>query len=600
MSDLAYRLIVDMSTKGSLAPQLGKLETQAKGIDATFKGIGGSLTSGLSGAVGAIEKLGDKVVGVAKSVAMIGAGAAGAGLAYGVTHLNNELEKTKISLAAIFSAQGVTSNMTDGLDMAVGVMEKMRVHARSLPGELHDLQTFFKLGITPGLHLGASVDQIEKISAFGMAAAASTGVQMEVAAREFAQLLQGRAGAHNVFGSLIGFSGEDAQKLNAATGDQRLKMIETALQKYEGSIETFGGSFEALSSTLIDNGKQLLSKATRPVFERVKEQMSVANKWFDDHEYQVGQFAEKVGIKLEHAFDVGRRKIYEWGPPLKSFAEHAAQSLEHIWSRAKPLVEGMEKLAKGAAQSPATFKALEAGALAYGGIKLGGALAPIITGIGGLAGAGGMEAGALGIFGAALPEIAIGAAAAIPLVIGAGGAMHALADETSYYHEEVERSWAGMMSSLQKSTENLGSAWAKTEPYFTRIADGLGAVFVAKLDTYATALEVITSGIESMGEVAAKWAPFLGLDPETAKPGDLKRLLARREDEFQSRRWHPEEERKTKTGAGGGHGGTTIHRVEIVVSSNQDPSRIARMVEDRLTDRARYPTSSRSLPPRKV
>lgn len=56
----------------------------------------------------------------------------------------------------------------------------------------------------------------------------------------------------------------------------------------------------------------------------------------------------------------------------------------------------------------------------------------------------------------------------------------------------------------------------------------------------------------------------------------------------------PEPEKpSTKKGAGGGGGGTHIQKVEIVVSSNQDPSRIARMVGDHLEKLSRFPTSTR-------
>jgi hypothetical protein len=51
-----------------------------------------------------------------------------------------------------------------------------------------------------------------------------------------------------------------------------------------------------------------------------------------------------------------------------------------------------------------------------------------------------------------------------------------------------------------------------------------------------------------------------------------------------------------ETGAGGGGGGTHIQKVEIVVSSNQDPSHIARVVGARLSELARHPRASRSVP----
>jgi hypothetical protein len=45
-------------------------------------------------------------------------------------------------------------------------------------------------------------------------------------------------------------------------------------------------------------------------------------------------------------------------------------------------------------------------------------------------------------------------------------------------------------------------------------------------------------------------------------------------------------------GAGGGGGGVHVDRVEITVSGNQDPNRVARVIASHLSDLARYRKSS--------
>jgi len=47
-----------------------------------------------------------------------------------------------------------------------------------------------------------------------------------------------------------------------------------------------------------------------------------------------------------------------------------------------------------------------------------------------------------------------------------------------------------------------------------------------------------------------------------------------------------------RTGGGGGGGGTHIARVEITVTANDDPSRIARLVYADLSNLARHRTTS--------
>lgn len=590
-ADIAYRLIVDLSTRGSLAPELQKVGAQAKSIDSGFKNLGASLGSVMSSVGGVIEGIGDRVVGIGVGLAKMAAVGAGAGIAYGVGKLNSELEKTQISLAAIFNAQGMSSNMSDGMDMASKVMEKMRVHARDLPGELKDLQNFFKLGATPGFQLGASVGQLENMSAQGMAAAAATGVNMDQAAREFAQLLQGHAGGHNVFGSMLGFSGEAAKKLNAATGSDRLKMIEEKLGKFQGSIETFGGSFEALSSTMVDNAKLVIGKATAPLFAKVKEQMSATNKYFEEHQAQIIDFATRVGDKLADAFDAVRRKIYEWGPALKSFAENAAAEFARLWQMAKPLLEGIEKVAKGAVGSKGLFKGLEAGALAYGGVKAAKFAAPAISGIGSLMGGGEAAAGLAGL-GASAGILGAAALAALVPLGAAAGALHAITDESSAFHDEATRTATAIAQNTTKTFENTSKIWEKIGPQATAAMDAIGVVWMTGFEVMSIAVEKATFGLSRMTVALSNIAEKFGLIESSAPgPGSLDKLLGRKEFERTTHERN-DDERKTKAGAGGGGGGTHIQKVEIVVSSNQDPSRIARLTADIITDRSRFNTSS--------
>lgn len=592
-ADIAYRLLVDMSARGSLSPELDKVGAKAKSVDSVLKGIGSSaanvgrsIADSFSGAV-------EAAAGVAMSLAKIGAVGVGAGIAYGVVHLNNELEKTQISIGAILNAQGVSSNMGEGMAKAAELMKNMRKDARDLPGELKDLQMFFKLGATPAFQLGATPERLEKISALGMAAAASTGVQMDQAAREMAQLLQGHAGGHNVFGSQLGFT---AQNFNHLTGEERLKALEKALGKYEKSIEVFGGSFDALSSTMTDNAKQTLQKATAPLFDHVKQSMVRTNKYFDDHRDQIEHFAEKVGDKLAYAFEYGRMKLKEWTPVMKSFGDHAAAEFDKIWERAKPLVLGLEKLAKGGLASGGLFKGLEGAGLAYGGIKAAKIAAPLMSGATSLLGGGEAAAGFAGLAAGGVAAGAAAAAALVPL-LAAAGAFHAVTDASSDFHEAAARSAEEIGKNTTKTFEHTAKIWEKVGPIATSMLDLVGTVWLGTFEMMSIGVEKATSALskltDTVYDLAKRTLVAHGIMADT--PDDPGKPAARAAAKNFTEMLMPEldrDEKKTKKGAGGGGGGTTIHKVEIVVSSNQDPSRIARLTVDRLQDVSRFPTSS--------
>lgn len=607
MTDIAYRLLVDMSAKGSLSPQLGQMESKAKGLESSLKGLGStfssSMGSAISGVTGALEGFGDKVLGMTLSAAKWGAAGAVAGAAYGVK-LNDEVEKTQVGLAAIFKAQGVSDNMTDGLELATAAMEKMRIHARDLPGELKDLQLIFRLGMTPGLQLGASVGQLERISANAMAAAATSNMPMDQAARELAQLYGGHAGGHNVFGQMLGFSGEDAKKLNAAQGEARLKLIEEALKKYQDSIPVFAKTFDALTSTLRDSVDQTAKRATKPLFDSMKVQLDRANRWFGDHEEQVGRFADSVGLRLEYAFELGRRKIEEWAPAIKTFGQAGYDEFRRLWSVASPLLSRLEKGGLAFLQNPDSMKSIERAAMAYGGLKVGKALAPIVMPM--FSGLGEAVGSAMGLEGAAASLGALGATAAVaaPLVLLAVGALSALNDTSSEYHASVTKhvrdlatETKGIFDHLSKIGERVGpwaahpleaasNAWlGQLEMQVSVLEKGVGA-----LDQFTGSLQklLIAAGVEAPKLVSDAPEPYdrtAENDALTARLNPIKVLgdIAAGLDL---------DARKTKKGAGGGGGGTTIQKVEIVVSTNQDPNRVARLTVDRLLDVSRFPKSS--------
>lgn len=617
MSDTVYRLIVDMSARGSLEPQLAKMQGQAKGLDTSFKSAGASLNAGLSAAANSIERIGDKVFDYGKKMAMFGAAGAAAGAAFGL-HLNKQMENASISLASIFKAEDLVGSMPEGLKLAGDTIRDMRKDAAQLPGEFSDLMRFFQLGATPGFQLGASVKQLEKMSAHGMAAAFTTGVPMDQAAREFSLLLQGRAGAHNVFGSMLGLR---ADSFNQLQGGDRLKAIESALAKHEDSIEYSAKSWEGAVSTLKDNAAKFSQNLTAPLYRTMGKTFHDANKWFDAHEQQVNHFADAWGTRLAHSFDVGRDRIMTWYPAIVTFGEHAREEIRRIWIVAAPIADKLGSMGKEFLADPKLFDHLKHFALLYGGIKVGGAVAPLASplaaGLGGLLSGGGGLAG----LGAGAGELATAfpyAAAAVgTFALAAEGAAHALADPLSKYHDQAvtgaqyiaDRSFVlgNEMVRLDGNTRDLRDAMGTAAIY-------IGGAFVDSASQWAK----FTNDMIEAGDRLVRWMnlPRFGETEEDERArrkfdasyaADMAALFA---DANKSAVGHANRytgfahgmgdtargagrEKTTKRGAGGGGGGTTINQqVKIVVTSNQDPSRIARLTSEHLANLTKFPTSS--------
>jgi len=593
--DLTYRLVVDMSARGTLGPSLDTLGRRGSDLDGLFgrlgqgaSAIGGKLSSAFEGAV-------EKAADLAATVATLGAAAGFGAVTYGVAHLNNELEKTQISLAAIFGANGQTADMTQGMRRAADVMNDMRKDAAQLPGEFKDLVGIFQTAAIPAFRAGMNIDSVRTLSSKVMAVGAITSLPMAQTAREFAMLMEGRAGAHNVLGMrLAGLSGDAAHQFNAKLPAERVKVLTQALDKFAPAIAIYANSFDGLSSTMVDNAKRFLGVGTSGLFEKVKGAMAEANAWYDKNQDSAMGWARTLGFHLEHGWDVGRRKIEEWGPLIVHFAEAAEGRLARISVRIGPVIERLEGGAKGLLANPErTLDKLGTVGALYGASKVAGPLTS-------LAG----EAG--GLF-AAAPEV--GAAVAVG---GAGIAAGVYAILDAVEHNEHAAANLGEAGEhLGVAVERIGHAFEVAGP----LIDLYGTLLTNALELMAHGVEIAAKVIaEAADHAKAQWDlvfhPY-GDAPEKAQQAADQKLNDEMMAEIRKRRDVEVDPRlgamaraaleqaqkapKTVTGAGGGGGGTHIQRVEIVVSSNQDPSRIARLTVERLQEISRFPTSSRNV-----
>jgi len=604
VADVTYKVEVELSTKGNLASKLGGFASKAESLDGLFAKVGGAASKIGDAFEGAVEK----AASLAGTMAKLGGAAAIGALAYGVVGINNELEKTEISLAAIFNANGIT-NFTGGMALAADQMAKMRRDAAALPGETRDLVGIFRMVSVPGFQAGGTVDELRKLSGSAMAAGSVMGLPMEQVARETAMLLQGRAGGHNVLGMDLGIT---AHGFNEKSAAERLKIVTAELGKFEPAIAAFGNSFEGLSSTFRDNAKLLLSTATLPLFNRVKATFAEANKYLDDNKTKLDAMADTVGTKLARGFDYALDTIRGWYPAVETFALNAEHRLAQIWTTIEPTLGKLGAAGKHFLEDPAALDKIAHVLELYAAVKVGRSALGMVGGLGGLAsfvgaGGGGAAAGAAEAGGAgAAAGAAEGAFAALgatllPLGVLAGivaGAIHALSDETSAWHDDAVVLWDTTKAELGEALQHMGNAWAAIRPLAIGLADALGTSLLGAITGAATGIDFLAQGIEGLAGAMADAAGVVSTAHATiasklaSMAADTILKQADRALEFHVKRPIDEGTARAKTGGGGGGGGTHIQKVEIVVTTNADPSRIARLVYADLANLARHRTTS--------
>jgi hypothetical protein len=528
-----------------------------------------SMGSKLGSVLGGIaDKVEDTVVGFVK----LGAAAGLAGAVYGVYHLNNQLEQTQISLAAIFQAQGFASTFTGGMTQAADQVAKMKNDVKTLPGDLGQLSNIMKTIATPAAQAGAGTDAIRQLAGNTMLIGQILGVPQEVAAREMAQLLSGRAGAHNILGTRLGFVGEDAKKLNTESAAARYADIQAQLAKYGGAKDAFGNTFVAQWTTAIDNVKyQLATPITARLFDHVKASLVEVNNWFDRNHDKIENFALVVGGHLANAWDRAEAAIKRFEPTL----ERVANVAEHFGT--KNAVDMAERAI------PAALALKLAPSIVTGGSRM----------LGSAIQAGGAEAAV-----AAMPEALM---VALPLFLATAGAIDNLTTVNGHFRETTIDDFRSIARHGEEIWKSMEASFEHVRP----LVDTWGDIFVKSL-----------TGVSWAAEKAA-WA----IEQTIAPYEDLFKLIERHAPgykEYQDKNYEygvhagdydrtndlmlgamaaraaamPDAEKATPRAAPS----TTIQKVEIVVKGSDDPSRVARLTLAEIKKLGAHPTSSSYIP----
>lgn len=590
MADALYQVVVRLTTEGSLVDK--DTISKVREVDKTLDKMGSSV-----GTIGASFR--DMLGGIVDKVADIGVGitkwgAAGAmGLVtYGVMGLNNEFEKTKISLAAIFNANGVTSNITNGLGIAQGMMQTIRKDAAALPGETGDLLAIFRSNTIPGLRAGKDVNAIEKFSANVMAAGAASGLDMATVARESGQLLAGRAGSHNILGAtLFGLQGGEAQAFNQKSSAERFDFLSKGMEKYGAAIGLYSKSFDGLSSTLYDNTKNYLRLATEPVFEKVKGALGGINDWMSTHDVQIQRMMQKIGDKIAEEFERGERAVLKWGPPILHFGEVLETRVLHVFQKLEPMAERFGKVFEKALSDPnGTIDKFGHLLELSAATKLAGPLAGLGEGVAGIAGASG------------------GVAAGVGAGVAAAGAFDIYAMMQAVEHSKfAQEKWLDVTNKTADAMEHLVSIGVKVEPALDAVVDKMGEgmlfvmdSFVSQADSWISTFDTITTKLGSWfkSDLPSQIQLVLGfskkpeLGPDEVVKIDRDAVIPLMHGMARYGTTAEADEKKKKVSGGGG---VYVARIEMVVNQNGDANRVARAVIDKISDMRRYPTSSRNV-----
>lgn len=554
--------------------------------------------------------------GLASKMLMLGAvgvGAVGAGalaaMKTGIVDVNSKLEETTIGFATIFRMLGASDTFEGGLGAAKKLMAEIRQDAASLPGEFQDFVSMAQTLSAPLINAGKGLEDIRNLTKQTVVAAAAMGVEYGQAAREMAELVEGRAGTHNVLGMRMGITTHTqiagGKEFNKATADERIAYLQKVLKTADESLPAFQRSWSGLTSTLTDNVKALLGRTTAPVFERAKQELVRINKLFDAA--GPGVFADKVGKALVAGFDhavsavewiVSHWKQIEYG--AIRFGEHLHAALEKAWPIAQKIAGVLAEHGGG--------MALGLGAARVG---LGVATSPVGSALAGAAGAvsGAAVAGVMGAL--------VAAAGAFDLITAKAGELPGVLDTWSTMAKQM---WNQVEAQFGETWNNIKGIASDLFEAARPLVDLFGLFLVGALDTLvhvasalSAALKAFTGwirdqlakvGLATADEDAGATEDF-ELDPVRAKA-----MLKLREKGFLEDRDKLQADvlakdkanaealaqtlKKGHAMAGGGKATVTVN-APLTVLSDADPERLALRVATHIDKELRNAKSALSL-----
>ena len=220
------------------------------------------------------------------------------------------------------------------MGLAGDQVAKMKQDVRTLPGDLGQLAAIMTTIATPAAQSGSSPDDIRKLAGRSMLVGQILRIDQATTAREMAELLSGRAGAHNILGTRLGFVGDKAKELNADSPAKRMSEVNVQLAKFGPAAEAFGHSWVSIFTTFKDDIKySLLAPASSPLFAAVKQSMVDADGWFIRNKDTIAGWSHYLGTRVADAWRDGMLTFERWWPSLVSFTENAYQGISRISDR---------------------------------------------------------------------------------------------------------------------------------------------------------------------------------------------------------------------------------------------------------------------------
>ena len=386
-----------------------------------------------------------------------------------------------------------------------------------------------------------------------------------------------------------------AKEFNALSAAQRQAKIDDALKRYQPMIDAYANTWEAITSTTVSYGKDLLRLATNPFFHVAKKELRSMNDWWGQNEKGIREYANGVGTLLVGAYKTARREAGVYFDRVDAFVR--SDTAQRLWSfgeRAASMASNLAGRAWGAVtESPgatASGVGMAAG-VAMGipglGLVLGGlvqfathteAADAVMSSLGDTAGS---VAAILGTLWPLFEQVEVGLGDVFAsLLPGLAAGLAGAAEGLQQFIAEAGPGVGELIDAVRPIVEMLGGILGE-------LAREIGTDTIERLHDLGVGVGALASVIaELIASLQLREAPALGTLRNAPRDGAHGQGIAERLNTFLERIRQPlTAQQRAELGARGGarrevgHPGRTVVNVQIhqTVNTNDDPDRVLLM-----------------------
>jgi hypothetical protein len=223
----------------------------------------------------------------------------------GMIQMQSSAEGTRQAIAGALNAFGAATSFDDAMQQGADVMQIINREAAALPGSAEDYVQVFRTALPGAMSAGfQSLSAVAHFTDQMTAIASANQEDAQQAGMDMSRMFQGRAGMEvRLWTTLQPLIGKTAEEFNRMSAPQRAQAMQHAIDRYRGTLQHMGDTWDAIYGTTSQYATQITRGATAPIFESMKGALSHLNEWIGRNQDRLTDLGASISRNLVDVFD---------------------------------------------------------------------------------------------------------------------------------------------------------------------------------------------------------------------------------------------------------------------------------------------------------